>query len=199
MNSNSDIANATRRRLFKTLIGTGAVLVAGRTLPEHWTRPVVEAVIVPAHAQATGIVFGGAGLAGAPIGLLSDHRTRFARLTDTVLDVLAPPALAIIGPTSTVCAVQSGNMIDVTLQRSQNNARRQGLLNIDGTPGTLSTIAWSASCPATPSSLNAFVSGFVAGVGFTLNVTSGGGFSVYVPLVGTCPGFAALDGSCPYE
>jgi hypothetical protein len=199
VSSNNDIANATRRRLFKALIGTGAAVVAGRTLPEQWMRPVVEAVIVPAHAQATGIVFGGAGLAAAPLGLLTDHRTRFARLTDTVLDVLAPKALATAQPTSTVCAVQSGNMIDVTLQRSQNNVRRQGLLNTDGTPGTLSPIAKSANCPATVATLSAFVSGFTAGVGFTLNVTTGSSFSVYVPLVGTCPGFATLDGVCPYE
>jgi len=198
MDSNYEITNTTRRKLFKALIGTGAAVVAGRTLPEQWTRPVVEAVIVPAHAQATGVMFGGTGLSAAPLGLLADPRTRFARLMDTALDIVAPKALA-VAPTSTVCAVQSGNMIDVTLQRSQNNARRQGLLNIDGSKGTLSPIAWSASCPGTPGSILAFVSGFTAGVGFTLNVTSGSGFSVYVPLVGTCPGFATLDGSCPQE
>jgi hypothetical protein len=198
MNSNHSTTNPTRRRLFKAVIGTGAALVAGRTLPKRWTQPVVEAVILPAHAQATGIVFGGTGLGAVAPVWLNDHRTRFARLADTALELLAPKAHA-VSITSTVCAVQSGNMVDVTLQRSQNNVRRQGLLNIDGTPGTLTPIAMSPNCPGTVASHSAFVSGFTAGVGFTLNVTTGGGFSVYVPLVGTCPGFATLDGSCPYE
>jgi len=42
-----------RRRLLKTLAVGGGVVVAGKTLPEHWTRPAVDAVALPAHAQTS--------------------------------------------------------------------------------------------------------------------------------------------------
>jgi|GEM_PF-5398495 len=42
-----------RRRLLKALAGAGGVFATGALLPERWTRPMVESIIVPAHAQAT--------------------------------------------------------------------------------------------------------------------------------------------------
>lgn len=39
-----------RRRLLKTLILGGAVTAV---LPEKWIKPVVDTVIVPAHAQGS--------------------------------------------------------------------------------------------------------------------------------------------------
>lgn len=43
-----------RRRLLKNLAsGAGAATVA-QSLPEDWTRPVVDSVLLPAHATATG-------------------------------------------------------------------------------------------------------------------------------------------------
>jgi len=45
-----------RRRLLKALAGAGGVFATGALLPERWTRPVVESIIVPAHAQATGVL-----------------------------------------------------------------------------------------------------------------------------------------------
>lgn len=42
-----------RRRLLKSIaVGSGAVATT-RTLPETWGRPVVESVLLPAHAQTT--------------------------------------------------------------------------------------------------------------------------------------------------
>ena len=47
---NSRDANATRRTLLKAtgVAGLGAVL-----LPSSWTKPILKAVVVPAHAQTT--------------------------------------------------------------------------------------------------------------------------------------------------
>lgn len=50
----SDITPA-RRQLLKALAGAGGVFAAGKSLPEKWMRPVVDAVLLPAHAQATGL------------------------------------------------------------------------------------------------------------------------------------------------
>jgi hypothetical protein len=44
-----------RRKLLKTLAGAGGVVAAGALLPEKWSRPVVDRILVPAHAQATGV------------------------------------------------------------------------------------------------------------------------------------------------
>ena len=42
--------NLTRRRVL-TLVGGATALTV--LLPAKWTKPVVESVVVPAHAQAT--------------------------------------------------------------------------------------------------------------------------------------------------
>ena len=43
----------SRRKLLKTIAtGSGAV-AAGKSLPESWSRPVVDAVMLPAHAETT--------------------------------------------------------------------------------------------------------------------------------------------------
>lgn len=47
-----NISNAARRRLLKSLAIGGAV-IAGKNLPAGWSRPVVDAVVLPAHAQAS--------------------------------------------------------------------------------------------------------------------------------------------------
>jgi hypothetical protein len=49
-----DPAQQSRRRLIKTLTGTGGLILGAKALPEQWTKPVVDAVLLPAHAQATG-------------------------------------------------------------------------------------------------------------------------------------------------
>ena len=44
--------NPQRRRLIKAL-GAGGVVVAGKDIPEQWSTPFVESVLIPAHAQTT--------------------------------------------------------------------------------------------------------------------------------------------------
>ena len=47
------MSDNSRRKLLKSVaIGSGAILT-GKTLPENWTKPVVDSVLLPAHAQAT--------------------------------------------------------------------------------------------------------------------------------------------------
>jgi len=42
-----------RRQALKTLAAGSSVVVAGKALPESWTRPVINAVMLPAHAATT--------------------------------------------------------------------------------------------------------------------------------------------------
>ena len=43
----------SRRKLLKTFAAGSGAVVAGKNLPESWTRPVVDSVMLPAHAQTS--------------------------------------------------------------------------------------------------------------------------------------------------
>lgn len=43
--------NNPRRKLIKSVLGAGCVIVTASQLPRQWTRPIVESVLLPAHAQ----------------------------------------------------------------------------------------------------------------------------------------------------
>ncbi len=46
-------ASDSRRKILKSIAaGTGAV-VAGKSLPENWAKPVVDSVMLPAHAETS--------------------------------------------------------------------------------------------------------------------------------------------------
>ncbi|MDH3692095.1 MAG: hypothetical protein OEU36_21880 [Gammaproteobacteria bacterium] len=42
-----------RRALLKALTAGGSAAVAGKVAPEEWTKPVVDSILLPAHAQMT--------------------------------------------------------------------------------------------------------------------------------------------------
>ena len=49
----------SRRKLLKSIaVGTGAV-VAGKSLPDSWSRPVVDTVLLPSHAQTSLLSYSG--------------------------------------------------------------------------------------------------------------------------------------------
>ena len=46
-------SNDSRRKLLKSIaVGSGAV-VAGKSIPESWSKPVIDSVMLPAHAETT--------------------------------------------------------------------------------------------------------------------------------------------------
>ena len=55
-------ANKARRKLLKSIAAGGGVIVAGKSLPDGWTRPVVDSVMLPAHAQTSPGGGGGTGI-----------------------------------------------------------------------------------------------------------------------------------------
>lgn len=44
-----------RRKLLKSLAASGGFVATSKSLPEQWSKPVVDAVLLPAHAQTTEI------------------------------------------------------------------------------------------------------------------------------------------------
>jgi len=43
----------SRRRLIKMVAGSGGILVGAKVAPKEWTKPIVNSVVLPAHAQTT--------------------------------------------------------------------------------------------------------------------------------------------------
>ena len=79
-------ASPARRRLLRVLAGAGGVVATGALLPEKWTQPLVNRVLVPAHAQATAMSYSGGSSGPGPApreGL--GHR---------ILNAVIPPANA---------------------------------------------------------------------------------------------------------
>ena len=46
-------SSESRRKLLKSIAAGSGAIVAGKSLPESWTRPVVDSVMLPAHAQTS--------------------------------------------------------------------------------------------------------------------------------------------------
>ena len=46
-------SSASRRELLKTIAAGSGAIVAGKTLPESWSKPVVDSVILLAHAATS--------------------------------------------------------------------------------------------------------------------------------------------------
>jgi len=72
-----------RRKLIKALAGVGVGTVAARQLPEGWTRPLVNHVLLPAHAQLSTIT----GVYSTAALVVTDAR-------GSLLDGLIAPAYA---------------------------------------------------------------------------------------------------------
>lgn len=47
------MSDKARRKLLKTIMSGGGAIVAAKSLPENWTKPVVDSVMLPAHAQTS--------------------------------------------------------------------------------------------------------------------------------------------------
>jgi len=101
-----DDKNVSRRRALKVL-GLGGVVVATLALPSKWTRPVVETIVVPAHAQSsprattTTIVFSDIRLKRdiEPVGELDNgltlYRFRYCWSDTVYVGVMAQEVLAL--------------------------------------------------------------------------------------------------------
>ena len=46
-------SNDSRRKLLKSIAAGSGAVVAGKSLPESWSKPIVDSVLLPAHAGTT--------------------------------------------------------------------------------------------------------------------------------------------------
>ena len=47
------MSDQSRRKILKSIAAGSGAIVAGKSLPESWSRPVVDSVMLPAHAQTS--------------------------------------------------------------------------------------------------------------------------------------------------
>jgi len=103
----------SRRRLLKSIALASGATIAGRSLPDAWTRPVVDSVLLPAHAQLSG------GVSTGRFAGLNDLLFTDSTPGGSVLDLFAKPTLAADGcprVLSGVCLdVQEDGSVDVKI------------------------------------------------------------------------------------
>lgn len=47
------MSDTSRRKLLKSIAAGSGAIVAGKSLPDSWSRPVVDSVLLPVHAQTS--------------------------------------------------------------------------------------------------------------------------------------------------
>ena len=52
--SESERRGRARRKLLKSLAAGGGVVVATKVIPTQWSKPVIDSLLLPAHANASG-------------------------------------------------------------------------------------------------------------------------------------------------
>lgn len=47
------MSDLIRRKILKSLTVASGAVIAGKSMPESWSRPIITAVVLPAHAQTS--------------------------------------------------------------------------------------------------------------------------------------------------
>jgi len=88
-------SSESRRKLLKSIAAGSGAIVAGKSLPESWSRPVVDSVMLPAHAETSMRIFGADNeplMIGSIFESASD--SMLTRLFDSAIEGLVPLSTA---------------------------------------------------------------------------------------------------------
>ncbi|MDZ7839257.1 MAG: hypothetical protein U5R46_00320 [Gammaproteobacteria bacterium] len=125
--------NGARRRLLKSVVAGGGVLATGKLLPENWARPVVQSVVLPAHAQTS---------PGSFDGLYVFDRVSMGDALDSqpgsILDMFVSPAHAAHLTCNAVSRIQievNGDNADICFTYFGDN--RPGSTSVNESTGEL--------------------------------------------------------------
>ena len=153
-----------RRRLLKVLAGAGGVFATGALLPERWTRPVVESILVPAHAQATGVLarsYAGGPASASPPGPAKRGLGR------QILNTIIPAASANGGNQVSVCLTPGNDTVSIKILDCWEYGDEGTVqLGVDGSFGGPIPPSWTVSGQLGPASGTVTVI-FVGGKGGT--------------------------------
>ena len=133
-----------RRKLLKSLTLGSATAFAAKSLPETWTRPVLESAMLPAHAQTTSVPSPGSCEITGPLLIANTGVTSSGPYSWTVTNTGSIP-LTGVGPPSGI--IISGPSTTGPITLTGNNVSIPDPLN-PGATGTISvTQVITASCP----------------------------------------------------
>ena len=142
------MSDQSRRKLLKSIAAGSGAVIAGKSLPEKWSRPIVDSVVVPAHAQTSSYVY------AANLSLLftkADSETMMAGDESGLLDSLIPNANAGGGgmmpiTTEYLCITVLGGVFDGRFSRMYNTGDINEYANSGGTLGNGLSLPFIAGC-----------------------------------------------------
>jgi len=101
-------SSESRRKLLKSIAAGSGAIVAGKSLPDTWSRPVVDSVMLPAHAQTSALTYFTDNLMAENNGQQHGESTLFARFSNHLI----PEAHAQPRPPGVGCAKVVGSMLE---------------------------------------------------------------------------------------
>jgi hypothetical protein len=84
------MSDKSRRKLLKSIAAGSGAVVAGKSLPDSWVRPVVDSVLLPAHALTSNQIYSTNNVLIGMNGQTTGGDTLLAGLVNSIL----PPAEA---------------------------------------------------------------------------------------------------------
>jgi len=169
-----------RRKLLKSLATGGGIAM----LPTHWSRPAVQSVVLPVHAQTT---------CGAVYAITNFVTFGFDN-----------------DESATICAVVCGDTAQVTFQaffdrdppQGGSDLRRTGNIPTNGATGTMAVTQTSPTCtqylsqPQRSATLTNLTENSVV---YTMirGEAAGGNLVAVLQRVEACPSFPPLLWECP--
>ena len=96
----------SRRKVLKSIAAGSGAFVAGKSLPDSWSRPVVDSVILPAHAQTSPA---SPGCSTEFAGTYDGTATATVERCGDVIDPITPPLTVVIGADCSVSVSYTGN------------------------------------------------------------------------------------------
>ena len=119
-------SSESRRNLLKSIAAGSGVIVAGKSLPESWSRPVVDSIMLPVHGQTSPMPYAGT-IGNSSVTQLDRSISHLIVTAPTnLLDFLVPPAHALqlfiktlAGKTITL-EVESSDTIENVKQKIQD-------------------------------------------------------------------------------
>lgn len=145
------MSSDSRRKLLKSIATGSGAIIAGKSLPESWRRPVVDSVMLPAHALTSpGLIYSENNfLIQGTLDTQSD--SMLAGLINKCIPIAnAQPDLADIFDG---CATIMGDNVEVHIQRvdfgDQQTTDFKGSLPLDGSASLLTITSPCAPVIAT--------------------------------------------------
>lgn len=91
-NSKNEKSNLARRKLLKSAAVGGGVVVGAKSLSGDWAKPVIDQVILPAHAQMTQVF--ATGVFTSTVNIVTNSFPSSNSVQHVLLNALVSPAVA---------------------------------------------------------------------------------------------------------